>query len=228
MAHGFFITGTDTGIGKTRFTLTLMNVLKAHGLSVAGMKPVATGAINKNGRLINEDARLISKYCSKPTPYELINPVVFEPAVAPHIASDLVKQPIGISGIKSAYVQLAEINDVIVVEGIGGWRVPLSGDLSQTNLVQELELPVILVVGLKLGCINHAILTTEAIQSDGLSIFAWVANEVEKNYLCKNETLDSLTTRINGPMMANMPYMEIFKPKNNPVEIDIMGHINRS
>lgn len=227
MGRGVFITGTDTGIGKTRFTVTLMSALKRQGLNVAGMKPVASGAVDKNGHLINEDAELISKYCSKPTPYELINPIVFEPPIAPHIAADLIKKPIEMKVIKNAYIQLAENNDIVVVEGIGGWRVPLSDHLSQTNLARELKLSLILVVGLRLGCINHAILTAEAIRADGIDLCGWVSNQLQKECIFKQEIKETLKERLACPCIADLAYRNNLEP-DKTVEIIDLSVISRT
>ncbi len=211
MSKGVFITGTDTGIGKTRFTLALMDELKKRGKSASGMKPIASGASLNNGKLINEDASLIMQRCSKPVDYELINPVVFELPVAPHIAASQKKETIDLGKITACYKQLASNCENVVVEGVGGWRVPVSNKLSMVDLVRALDLPVILVVGLRLGCINHAILTAEAIRADGLSLQGWVSNKLDKDCLCAEETIATLKESLACPYIANLPYMEDFE-----------------
>jgi len=212
MANGIFITGTDTGVGKTWFTVTLMEALKKQGHQVAGMKPIASGAILDDGRLMNEDASLIMHHCSEATNYELINPVVFESAVAPHIAVSKKKEIIDLDQIVASYDQLASNSESVIVEGIGGWRVPISDKISIVDLVRALNLPVIMVVGIRLGCINHAILTAEAIRADGVTLCGWVSNQLDKDCLYKQETIDTLNERLDCPQIADLAYMKDFEP----------------
>jgi dethiobiotin synthetase len=212
MSKGLFITGTDTGIGKTRVTLSLMEELKKQGHRVAGMKPIASGAILKNEKLVNEDAELILRSCSKQTDYELINPTVFELPVSPHIAASKANEIIDLDLINASYSQLASKNDIVIVEGVGGWRVPLSADTTLADLVRKLDLPVMLVVGLRLGCINHAILTAEAIKADGLSLHGWVSNQVEKDYLFAEDTINTLKISLSCPYMASFSFNDAFEP----------------
>ena len=206
MTKGFFIAGTDTGIGKTCVTVALMEEFKMQGYKVAGMKPVASGATMKNGVLRNEDAELIMQACSEPTDYELINPAVFELPVSPHIAARQMKQTIDLSEIKNCYEKLASKNDVVFVEGVGGWRVPISDDQNMVDLVKKLDLPVILVVGLKLGCINHAILTHEAVKANGSALIGWISNCLEEEYLFPEATIDTLKEGLESPYLANLPF----------------------
>lgn len=212
MFKGVFITGTDTGVGKTWFTVILMEALKKQGHQVAGMKPIASGAILDDGSLINEDARLIMHHCSKVTRYDLINPVVFEPPVAPHIAATQKKEIIDLDQIVSSYDQLALNSKIVIVEGIGGWRVPISDKTSMVDLVRMLDLPVIMVVGIRLGCINHAILSAEAIRADGITLCGWVSNQLDKDYLFKQETIDTLNEKLACPRIADLSYMKNFEP----------------
>ena len=221
MTGGIFVTGTDTGIGKTRATVMLMNALKAQGYSVAGMKPVASGATIKNGQLRNDDATLIQEHCSSKIDYELINPVVFESPIAPHIAAIKAGTPIDINKIKAAYDTLKNSNDIVVVEGVGGWRVPLSETLSLKDLVRELKLPVVMVIGLRLGCLNHAILTADAILADGLTLCAWISNRIDKTYENVRETLQTLRANIPAPGIAEIPYLQAFERSDAEVKIDL-------
>jgi dethiobiotin synthetase len=221
MTKGVFITGTDTGAGKTRFTLTLMEQLKKQDKSVSGMKPIAAGATVKNGKLINEDASLIMQHCSKPTNYELINPVIFELAVAPHIAANLSRKTIDLDEIAACYKQLSSDCENIVVEGIGGWRVPVSNKLSTVDLVRALDVPVILVVALRLGCINHAILTAEAIRDDDINLKGWVSNQLDKDYLFAEKTIGTLKETLACPYIADLPYMDDFKSDKLFDKIDL-------
>lgn len=206
-AQGFFITGTDTGIGKTWATLALMQAFKDAGNKVAGMKPVASGCGEVAGKLRNEDALLIQAHGSIPLPYELINPYALKEPVAPHIAAELAGVNIEFDPVVGAYNQLAAQHDIIIVEGIGGWRVPLTGGRTVVDLVRALRLPVVLVVGLRLGCINHALLTSEIIRSDGVQLAGWVANCVEKDYMEPEKTLLTLAKSIPAPLLGSFPHL---------------------
>jgi dethiobiotin synthetase len=223
MTSGIFITGTDTGVGKTRFTVALMEALKKQGHKTAGMKPVACGAVFNNGKLMNDDANLIMQYCSEQTNYELINPVVFESPVAPNIAANQKNETISLKQIVSSYKQLASSYGYVVVEGIGGWRVPISDKLSTVDLVRELSLPVVMVVGMRLGCINHAILTAEAIRADGVNLCGWVSNHLENDrpLTFKRDILATLKERLACPHIADVPYAEDFEPGNMLKSIDL-------
>lgn len=205
---GFFIAGTDTGIGKTRATVSLMEEFKKQGYKVAGMKPIASGAEDKQGELRNEDAELILQACSELVDYKLINPFVFELPVSPHIAAHQKNKQIDINEIENCYQNLASNNDVVFVEGVGGWRVPISEDLYMVDLVRKLDLPVMLVVGFKLGCLNHAILTEEAIKSDGLRLLGWLSNHLEEDYLFPDESLATLKRTLKSPHLAKLPFVK--------------------
>ena len=221
MANGIFVTGTDTGVGKTWFTITLMEALKKQGHQVAGMKPIAVGAILNNGRLENEDASSIMHHCSKSTKYEWINPVVFELPVAPHIAACQQNEVIALEQIIACYGQLSAQNRIVVVEGVGGWRVPISESISTVDIVRECDIPVIMVVGIRLGCINHAILTAEAIRADGVNLCGWVSNQLEKDHRFKRETNNILKERLACPQIADLPYMSNFEPDKMLERIDL-------
>ncbi|GJM04720.1 MAG: ATP-dependent dethiobiotin synthetase BioD [marine bacterium B5-7] len=220
MAKGVFITGTDTGVGKTWFTLALMEALKKQGYKTNGMKPVASGGNYINDKLGNEDARLILQHCSEPISYEHINPFVFEPPIAPNFAAKQAGKVVELDRIVASYNQLASVCDNIVVEGIGGWRVPLSDKITTVDLVRELELPVILVVGLRLGCLNHAILTAEAIRADGVNLRGWVSNQLDKDYRQIVETVGLLNEKLACPNIANLDYMIVPDPTGMCVKID--------
>ena len=207
MAKGVFITGTDTGVGKTCFTLALMEALKKRGYKTNGMKPVASGGSYINGQLMNEDARLILEHCDEPVNYEHINPFVFETPVSPNFAAIKAGEIVELDQIIASYNRLASVCDTVVVEGVGGWRVPLSDKIGTADLVRELELPVILVVGLRLGCINHAILTAEAIKADGINLCGWASNQLDKDYLHKADTVELLNEELACPNIANLDHM---------------------
>ncbi len=209
-ATGCFITGTDTEIGKTRLTLGLMAALQAQGKQVLGMKPVASGCVLTENGLRNTDALQIMHQASQKFPYTTINPFPFLPPIAPHIAAEKINLTIDIDKIVDAYNTLQSTADYVVVEGIGGWRVPLGNGLSLVDLVQQLKLPVILVVGLRLGCINHALLTVESILADGERLIGWIANQVDPDYAEPDKTLATLKSYIAAPRLATIPYTETF------------------
>jgi dethiobiotin synthetase len=228
-AKGIFVTGTDTGVGKTWVTVALMEALKRQGREVSGMKPIASGAKNRNGRLMNDDAYLIMQHCSEPTDYDLINPVIFEPSVAPAIAAKLTNMTINLEPIKAAYNQLSRGCQNVVVEGVGGWRVPISDSVGSADLVRELALPVIIVVGLRLGCINHAVLTAEAIRTDGVDLCGWVSSQLEKDYVYKEETINLLNEVLGCPHVADQGYAAEFCLDRMSENFDssfILGQLN--
>ncbi len=208
MTKGYFITGTDTECGKTEITLALMHLLQAQGKSVVGMKPVASGAIATQEGLRNDDAKRILQKCSQPAPYELINPFVFEPSIAPHLAADQAGQKISFELIQECYEGLSTLGEVVIVEGVGGWRVPLSEDGDLSDLALAMGLPVILVVGIKLGCINHALLSADAIQSKGLQLAGWVANVVDPQMLELEANMDTLRQKIDAPCLGLVPNIQ--------------------
>ena len=201
-----FIAGTDTGVGKTRITAALMTALKGQGLRVTGMKPVATGCVRTPAGLRNADAELIRAGCPAQTPYHVVNPYAFEAPVAPLFAARTEGVRIEPSRIESAFLQLAEQSDVVIVEGVGGWRIRLEADLQMSDIVRSLQLQIILVVGLRLGCINHALLSAEGIRSDGLHLAGWVANQIDPGYRMVDQTLESLSGEMRAPLIGMVPY----------------------
>ena len=204
---GFFLTGTDTGCGKTEITCGMMHYLRARGVRVAGMKPVASGAVAVDGRMRNEDALLVQAQQSGETLYDWVNPYAFGPPVAPHLAAADAGVEIDFARIRVSAERLFEQRDCILVEGVGGWRVPLSGGKTVAHLAGYLDLPVILVVGLKLGCINHALLTAEAIRRDGIVLAGWVANVVEPAMLLQQENIETLVSVLEAPLLGVVPHL---------------------
>jgi len=207
MAQGYFITGTDTECGKTEITLGLMRLLQSKGESVSGMKPVASGALATNDGLRNGDAQRILQQASNPAPYDLVNPFAFEPPIAPHLAAVIAEHKISFELILECYERLSSLTDRVIVEGVGGWRVPLSEDGDLSDLALALGLPVVLVVGMKLGCINHALLTVESILGKGLSLAGWVANIVDPDMLEQDANLATLRESIHAPCIGVVPHM---------------------
>lgn len=210
---GFFITGTDTEIGKTWCSLGLIARLQQDGHRVAAMKPVASGCEITADGLRNDDALKLQAQASVSLAYEAVNPYAFEPAIAPHIAAENSDSRIVLSRITEVFDLIPPEADYTVVEGVGGWRVPLNDEQTVADLAKALGLPVILVVGLRLGCINHALLTAEAIHADGCSLAGWVGNCVEPQMAQQANNIRSIEQRIGTPLLGVVPYHERLSPE---------------
>jgi len=213
VSKGYFITGTDTGVGKTHISVSLVQALREQGKTVAVMKPIASGGSYESGELRNKDAELLIQASGLDIPYELVNPYVFEVPVAPHIAALENNVDISISYIIDVFQQLTKVADVVVVEGAGGWLVPLYVAADSTNkhktmadLATQLKLPVILVVGMHLGCINHALLTAQSIQESKVKFHGWIANTVEEEMLRYDENINTLKAMISSPLLAEISF----------------------
>lgn len=205
---GFFITGTDTNIGKTLVAGALLRAYSGLGYKTVGMKPVAAGAELVDGVWQHEDVVLLRAAGNVTAAPELVNPYLFREAIAPHIAAEHKGVTIEIPRIRAAYESLAGQADVVVVEGVGGFRVPLSATTDSADLVVALNLPLILVVGMRLGCLNHALLTAEAIATRGLRLGGWVANRLDARMLAYDENLACLGANLGGPPLAEIPYLD--------------------
>jgi len=206
--NGFFITGTDTSCGKTEITLGLMQLLQSRGQTVLGMKPVASGATPTAEGLRNGDAVRIQAQGTVQVPYSELNPYSYEPPIAPHLAAAQAGEEIDLSVISTRCMSLLAQADYLLIEGIGGWRVPFNPQQSAADLVRMLNMPVILVVGLKLGCINHALLTVESIRASGVRLAGWIANEVEPGMQDRDRNIETLRTTITAPCLGVVPYMK--------------------
>lgn len=205
--NSFFITGTDTGVGKTLTTAALLHAYAALGLRVAGMKPVAAGAERAGDAWSNEDVAMLIDASNVQAPMEWVNPYLFREPIAPHIAAERKGTHIEFPRIRAAREALAGIADVVLVEGVGGFLAPLTEDKDAGDLAALLDLPVILVVGLRLGCLNHALLTQEAILRRGLRLTGWVANRIDPTMLAAEENLDALVRRLHAPLLADIPWI---------------------
>lgn len=205
MKPGYFITGTDTDVGKTWASVALMRALQAKGLVVSGMKPVAAGCEWLHGGWKNQDALLLQRNSSLVLDYQQINPYAFERPVSPHVACGDVR--VSINVILSAFDELNATSDCIVVEGAGGWLSPVSHDLDNAALAKSLKLPVVLIVGMRLGCINHARLTAQAIIQSGLDIEGWLAVQLEPHMPEFQANLEFLHISLNVPFLGMLPYL---------------------
>ena len=208
MTQAYFIAGTDTDAGKTTVAAGLLCAVRQQGLSTLGAKPVASGCLRTPDGLRNSDALALMAESSVRLPYREVNPYAFEPAIAPHVAAQEAGIELAVPALTDAMRQvLAQGADFTLVEGAGGWRVPLSGQAYLSDLAEALGLPVILVVGVRLGCINHALLTAEAIARDGLQLAGWVANVVAPDTARLEENLASLAERLSAPCLGRVPHL---------------------
>lgn len=218
--RGIFVTGTDTNCGKTEVSLGLMAAWQSRGLRTLGMKPVATGCKPGPTGLQNADALRLQAQGSSRAPYGLVNPYAFEPPIAPHIAAGLAGVEIELGPIAGAYRTLASESDLVVVEGVGGWRVPLSATLSVSDLPTAMNLPVLLVIGLRLGCLNHALLTAESIRAQGTQLAGWVANGIDPGMLESDANLATLAALLGSPCIGVVPWLSPPEPS------ELAGYLN--
>lgn len=205
-----FVTGTDTEIGKTHVSSLLLQQLVAQGKKALGMKPIASGLYEKNGAWLNEDVEALNAASNVDVDKNIRNRYAFEPAIAPHIAAEFAQAKIDYAQIASDLDFCQTSADYVIVEGVGGWRVPLTGyqqlDQDVASLVSMLNLPVILVVGIKLGCINHAILTAEAIIQSGANLLGWVANNLAQPDSVSHANVETICRMLEAPLLAEFPY----------------------
>ena len=220
MMRGFFITGTDTDVGKTWVTASLLHLLNEQGQKTIAMKPVASGCENIDGQLRNADAQCLIQHMSEAADYLDVNPYHFAPAIAPHIAAQQVGESINLAKIQKTAERLAGRADMILVEGVGGWSVPLNETETLADLALGLQLPVIMVVAIKLGCINHALLTAQSIRASGLPIAGWVANMCDSDNLVLEENIIAIQQRLECPLLAKLPLLEQFDIKGLSTHFD--------
>lgn len=221
MSRGYFITGTDTGVGKTLVSAALLHALSAQGLRVVGMKPVAAGCEWRDGERYWEDVAQLQAASNVDTPLASRNPYHFDRPIAPHIAAAQTGVRIELAAILQAYEDLQNFADIIIVEGAGGFCVPLNEAQTLADLAQQLQLPVIVVVAMRLGCINHALLTVQSIRNLGLPVAGWVANQIDPNMDAIDENLLALQQRIDAPMLANITYQSVVRPQSLALHLQI-------
>ena len=205
--HGFFVTGTDTGVGKTLVACSLLKAFAARGFKALGMKPVATGAVPGGNGLVHDDVERLIAAGNVTAPREHVNPYCFALPIAPHIAAAEAGMKIDLDHIGRCFNALAGRADIVIVEGVGGFRVPLGPGADTAQLAARLALPVVLVVALRLGCLNHALLTVEAIAGRGLTLAGWVANHIDPRMTAAEENVRALETLIAAPLLARIAYI---------------------
>ncbi|MCC2616077.1 dethiobiotin synthase [Aestuariibacter halophilus] len=208
MATAYFITGTDTDAGKTWVTCALMQAAAAQGITSVGYKPVSAGCEQTPQGLRNSDALSLQRHCQPELAYDAVNPIAFADPVAPHLAARrqgvTIDMPTLVDGLDAL---CALQTDIVWVEGAGGWRLPLSGNGYLSDLAIARQLPVIMVVGMKLGCLNHAVLTAEAIRQDGLTLAGWIANDVDPTMLYHQDNIDTLHELLPAPCLGHVPHV---------------------
>jgi dethiobiotin synthetase len=205
-ARGIFVTGTDTGVGKTVIACALVRALRGAGAQVAVMKPVASGAFETAAGLRNSDALALMQAAGCPHPYEEVNPYCFEPPISPHIAAKDVGIEVDTSRVRQNYDRLASSADWVVVEGAGGWFAPINEHQTMADLAWALSVPALLVVGLKLGCLNHAQLTRLGVESHGVGLAGWVVNGIDRDMMRVEANLATLERLLGEPPLAVVPH----------------------
>jgi dethiobiotin synthetase len=206
MSRAVYITGTDTGVGKSLAAATLLAALNANGVCAVGMKPVASGCERTPAGLRNADAELLIAHSAGAPAYANVNPYAFADPIAPHLAVADEGVAIELPRIRAAFAALSTNAQFIVVEGVGGWMAPLGPRLMQADLVRALHLPVILVVGLRLGCLNHALLSARAIRADGAELTGWIASSVDAQMARREDNLATLRERLEAPCLGVLPH----------------------
>ena len=216
-----YVTGTDTGIGKTFASCTLLHALRAHGLRAAGMKPVASGCERIDGEWRNADALALQAAGEPGIAYADINPFALEHPLAPELAARDAGIDVALPPILDAHARLAARADALIVEGVGGWAAPLSASLMQADLVRALRLPVVLVVGLRLGCLNHALLSARAIAADGVHLAGWIASHVDPAMARVDDNIAMLRARMPAPCWGVLPHVPDADPAAMPRHLRI-------
>lgn len=201
--QSYFVVGTDTNVGKTYISSALLKHFSTTGFKTIGMKPIASGCeLDAQGEFMNQDVTALVQASNLVAPIDLVNPYRFIPAIAPHIAAEQAEIEISVDVIHNAYLQLKALADVVIVEGAGGFLVPINQNQTLADLALALDIPIILVVGMRLGCINHALLTVEAIRARGLHLTGWIANQVDSGMAMFEKNLETLQQRIAAPCLS--------------------------
>lgn len=216
-----FITGTDTDVGKTVVSCAVLDYVNKLGLKTVGLKPISAGCELTHAGLRNEDALLLQQHASHQLAYQVVNPIAYQAAIAPHIAAYKRGETIDLTLVDAALNQVPDDIDVVVIEGAGGWHLPISMHKNNTghahlfsSWVAENKLDVILVVGIKLGCLNHAILSAQAIVHSGANLVGWIANSISADIANYAEMIETLTAVLSAPLMGQMPYFATIEQQN--------------
>lgn len=212
MSRGWYVTGTDTGIGKSVASATLLHALRQRGLRAVGMKPLASGCERTPEGWRNEDALALQAASDPRPPYDDVNPFALPHPLAPELAAADAGVQVSLPPLQAAFARLAAQADAVVVEGVGGWAAPLSAELDQADLARAFDLPVLLVVGLRLGCINHARLSARAIQADGLHLAGWIANDIDPSMERADDNFTLLRQRLPVPCWGRLPFRDTPDP----------------
>jgi dethiobiotin synthetase len=207
MTRGVFVTGTDTGVGKTVACAALIHALRTAGARPVPMKPIAAGALEVDGQLMNEDTRLLMQAAALgPAAAADVTPLLLREPMAPHVAAAREGRRIELEPVRAAFLRVAAEGDFVVAEGVGGFMVPLDDHLDTVDLARMLRLPVVLVVGMRLGCLNHALLTARAIEGSGLPFAGWIANHVDPSMAAADENVAALKARLGAPLLGRLPF----------------------
>ena len=215
MTQAWFVVDTDTGIGKTHASCALLHALARRHARVCGMKPIAAGGVETAAGLTNEDSIAHRAASTVRVPPELDNPILLPEPLSPHLAAARAGRPIEFATVLAAVDRLRGMTDALVVEGAGGFLVPLSETQTGADLAVALAMPLVLVVGMRLGCLNHALLTADAIRARGLELAGWIANRVDPHLLCPEENLAYLRSHLGAPLWADLPFSMTFDPRRD-------------
>jgi dethiobiotin synthetase len=216
MTRGVFVTGTDTGVGKTLTCVAIIHALRAAGAKPVPMKPIAAGAAEVDGRMMNEDTLALMRAAGLGVDAASdVTPLLLREPMAPHLAAAREKRRIELEPIHAAFLRMCAAGDFVVVEGVGGFVVPLDDDLDTVDLARTLHLPVLLVVGMRLGCLNHALLTARAIEASGLPFAGWIANHVDPGMAVPDENVAALKARLGAPLLGRFA----FETRPDPVAL---------
>ncbi|MDB5819905.1 MAG: bioD [Rhizobacter sp.] len=218
-SRSIFVTGTDTGVGKTVVAVALLHALSRHHRRVVGMKPVAAGLVRHGKAWVSEDAVALRDASTVAMPLDVVNPVALHSPISPHLAALHDGRTLTVAALHSMHQALQGMADVMVVEGSGGWRVPLNARETLADLAIAIAAPVVMVVGLRLGCLNHALLTAEAIRADGLHLAGWVANALDPHMACREENIATLRLRLGAPLLAVVPWQPRPDPRSITLEL---------
>lgn len=227
MIDAFFIAGTDTDVGKTVASKAILNALAEKGLNTIGYKPVAAGSDKTENGFRNSDALFLQAAATVDVEYDDVNPYALELPASPHIAARRENVAIEYSVLSDKLAQHKTNSDIVLVEGAGGWRVPVSENDCLSTWVQQEKLPVVLVVGIKLGCLSHAMLTLDAIKADGLEVIGWVANRVNPGTEHYAEIIEMLEQKVDAPKIGEIPYVPAVKRQGLAKYIDVSPLLNR-